>query len=197
MRNGGLNFASADGVLNTINNDSPGVGEGISPITQITPFGGSSVSTSGDTIGALPFTGNSVSTVPNTAVDNIGAIPGTPDTSASLISSNPGTDLAYVGTTSSSNFNPAQIENYSQGAQGTTQTASTPSEGVSFGLNNGLRPEVTYTNQGGSTFSLGPTTSVTNMLGNLGNLGSSLNGFQAGFNIGLRKLKRSLANAFN
>lgn len=102
--------------------------------------------------------------------------------------------------TPNTNLNLAQIENYSQGSQAsqaTTNVASTPNQGVSVGINNGLRPQVTYTNGGGSTFSLGPSASVPSMLENLGNIGSSFNGVQAGFSIGLRKLKRSLADAFN
>lgn len=101
------------------------------------------------------------------------------------------------GITPNTNLNLAQIENYSQSSQGGTKVASTPNEGVSVGLNNGLRPQVTYTNGGGSTFSLGPSASVPSMLENLGSIGSSFNGIQGGFSIGLRKLKRSLLDAFN
>lgn len=110
------------------------------------------------------------------------------------------TDIAMGPITPNTNLNLAQIENYSQGSQAsqaTTNVASTPNQGVSVGINNGLRPQVTYTNGGGSTFSLGPSASVPSMLENLGNIGSSFNGVQAGFSIGLRKLKRSLADAFN
>lgn len=107
------------------------------------------------------------------------------------------TDIAMGAITPNTNLNLAQIENYSQGSQGTTKVASTPNQGVSVGLNDGLRPQVTYTNGGGSSFSLGPSASVPSMLENLGNIGSSFNGVQAGFSIGLRKLKRSLADAFN
>lgn len=99
-------------------------------------------------------------------------------------------------TIPNSNFNLAQVENYSQSSQGMTKLASTPNEGVSIGLNHGLRPQVTYTNGGGSTFSLGPSASVPSMLENLGSIGSSFNGIQGGFSMGFRKLKRSLADAF-
>lgn len=204
MSNGGLRFASAEGVIHTIQNNAPSVGEGITPIVPITPFGGSGPTSdinvagpSVDTIGALPNTpGTSVPAVSNTAVD-LGGLPAPPDTSASITPTTPNTDLALGGTTSNSNFNLAQVDNYSQSAQGTTQSPSTPNEGVSFGLNSGLRPQLTYTNQGGSTFSVGPTTSVTSMIENIGDLGSTLNGVQGGINMGFRKLKRSLADKFN
>lgn len=208
-------MASASGVLSKFNNDAPTVGTGF---TSNTPSGGpipttpdnniafpGDVSTSANTLGALPITANTI--VP------------TVDISAEVASVTPNTDIALGGTTpastpdtaialggatpaGSSNFKLAQIDDYSQSPRGMTPGGSTPDEGVSVGLNHGLspqvnNPQVTYTNGGGSTFSLGPTTSVTNMLGNLGNLGSSLNGVQGGFSIGFRKLKRSLADALN
>lgn len=140
------------------------------------------VSTSADTLGALPITSNTI--VP------------TVDTSTEVASVTPNTDVALGGSTSpgSSNFNLAQIDNYSQSAGGLSPGRSSADEGLSVGLNRGLSPVVTYTNGGGSTFSVGPTTSVPSMLGNFG---SSLNGIQGGVNIGFRKLKRSLADALN
>lgn len=176
-------------------------------------------STSTGTLGALPITANTIGTTSDTSG---GVAPGISDTSIALGGTTPagtntaialggttpaGTDLALSGTTpagidiasggttpaSSSNFNLAQIDNYSQSPGGMSPGGSTPDEGVSFGLNHGLRPEVTYTNGGGSTFSVGPTTSVPGMLMNPG---SSINGVQGGFSMDFRKLKRSLANAF-
>ena len=215
----GFDLASATGMLSTLNNnDAPSVGTGIAPIVPISPLGGFEPTTPGanlalsgdasistDTLGALPITANTIVPTSDTsaAVD-----PVTADTALALGGTTPaGTDIASGGTTpagidiasggttpaSSSNFNLAQIDNYSQSPGGMSPGGSTPDEGVSFGLDHGLRPEVTYTNGGGSTFSLGPTTSVTNMLGNPG---SSLNGVQGSFTMGFRKLKRSLANAF-
>lgn len=146
------------------------------------------VSTPSDTLGALPPTWN------NEAVP-----PPTVDTStnlASVVTPPTNTDLALGGSTSldSSNFNLAQIDNYSQsaGALSPSGGGSSPDQGLSVGLNRALRPEVTYTNGGGSTFSLGPTTSVPSFLG-----GSSLNGVQAGVNMNFRKLKRSLVDALS
>lgn len=154
------------------------------PNTKIALAG--DVSTSADTLGALPITSNTI--VP------------TVDTSTEIASATPNTNVALGGSTStgSSNFNLAQIDNYSQNVRHLSPGGShSADEGLSVGLNHGISPVVTYTNGGGSTFSLGPTTSVTSMLENLGNLGSSFSGIQGGINIGFRKLKRSLADALN
>lgn len=153
------------------------------PDTNIALAGAGDVSHSADDLGALPVTSSNIVPTVDTSSE-----------SASL-SSPPGTDVAFGGGSagtgsSSSNFNLAQIDNYSQSAGGLSPGKfSTPDEGLSVGLNRGLQPAVTYTNGGGSTFSLGPTTSVTNMLSNFG---ASLNGVQGGFSMGFRKLKRSL-----
>lgn len=194
-------MASASGVWSKLNNnDAPSVGTGFN---SNTPSGGPIPTTPDNNI-AIP---GDVSTSANTIVPTV-------DISAEVASVTPNTDIALGGTTpassldtaialggatpaGSSNFKLAQIDDYSQSPRGMTPGGSTPDEGVSVGLNHGLSPQVTYTNGGGSTFSLGPTTSVTNMLGNLGNLGSSLNGVQGGFSIGFRKLKRSVADALN
>lgn len=134
-------------------------------------------------------------TIASNSADSLNTLPLSVASSATPASSN--TDIAMGAITPNSNFNLAQIDNYSQSSQGMTKPASIPNQGVSFDLNNGLRPQVTYTNGGGSKFSLGPSASVPSMLENLGNIGSSFNGVQGGFSIGLRKLKRSLADAFN
>lgn len=133
-------------------------------------------------------------TVASNSADSLNTLPLSVASSASTTPASSNTDIAMGGITPNSNFNLAQIDNYSQSSQGMTKAAPTPNQGVSFDLNNGLRPQVTYTNGGGSKFSLGPSASVPSMLGNIG---TSFNGFQGGFSIGLRKLKRSLADAFN
>lgn len=187
-------MASADGMFSTMNDDdAPSVGEGIAPIVPITPFGGS-VPTTPDVNIASTSAGTTVPAFANTAVDTPGAPPAVVGTGASIIPATPNTDVATSNITPNTNFNLAQLDNYSQSARGTSPVAPTPNAGVSFGLSNSLRPEVSYTNNGGSKFSLGPTTPVTNMLSNPG---SSLNGIQGDFSIGLRKLRRSLADAFN
>ena len=172
------------------------------PTTQDFTIAGNSA----DRLNALPLSAASSGFITPTSLNSDIAMGGTlpnsnvlPLSAASsgfITPTSPNSDIAMGGTLPNSNFNLAQVENYSQSSQGMTKISSTPNEGVSVGLNNGLRPQVTYTNGGGSTFSLGPSTSVPSMLENLGSIGSSFNGVQGGFSIGLRKLKRSLADAF-
>lgn len=213
------NSAPAPGLLNVHSYDPPSVDTGFSTISPI----GASVPTTPDTNIASP---GPAPTTPDTNIALAGPAPTTPDTTIALAGdvsqsasdlstvpvtssdvvvptadttvSSPGTDVA-LGSGSpdtTSNFNLAQIDNYSQSAGGLSPGgSSTPDEGLSVGLNRGLQPAVTYTNGGGSTFSLGPTTSVPNLLSNLGSLGSSFSGVQGGFSMGFRKLKRSLALA--
>lgn len=206
------NNDAAPSLLNTHSYDPPSADTGFSTISPI----GASVPTTPDTgFSTITPIGASAPTTPDTtttialagagdishSADDLGALPVTssnivpPTVDTSSVSSPPGTDLALGGGSpdtgsSGSNFNLAQVDNYSQSAAGLSPgRSSTPDEGLSVGLSRGLQPAVTYTNGGGSTFSLGPTTSVTNMLSNFG---ASLNGVQGGFSMGFRKLKRSL-----
>lgn len=183
-------MASAQGIWTTTdnNNGAPSVSTGI------TAFGGS-VPTAPDAVVGSASVDTPVSAVANPAVDTLGAIPAPADTNPVVTPATSNNDIVAVVSTPGgpSNFNLAQIDDYSQSARGMTP-ASTANEGVSFGLNQGLRPQVTYNNGGGSAFSIGTTTPVTSLFENPG---SALAGFQGSFKMGFRKLKRSLADSFH